>query len=63
MASPAPEQFRPLRRVEYHQLVALGTFEGERIELIDGVLRRMSPIGPPQLAFPDTELAVDDFVR
>jgi GH15 family glucan-1,4-alpha-glucosidase len=29
MASLAPEHFRPLRRVEYDQLVALGTFEGE----------------------------------
>jgi hypothetical protein len=38
MASPAAEQFRPLRRVEYDRFVALGTFEGERIELIGGVL-------------------------
>jgi Uma2 family endonuclease len=47
MVSNAPEQIRPLRRVEYDQLVALGTFAGERIELIDGALRHMSPIGPP----------------
>lgn len=47
MVALAPEHFRPLRRVEYDRLVALGTFEGERIELIDGALRRMSPIGPP----------------
>lgn len=47
MVSTAPEQIRPLRRVEYDRLVALGTFEGERIELIDGALRHMSPIGPP----------------
>ena len=60
MASPAPEQFRPLRRAEYDQLVALGTFEGERIELIDGALRRMSPIGPPHTSTVDylTELLV-----
>jgi Uma2 family endonuclease len=45
MASPAPDHRRPLRRVEYDQLVALGTFERERIELINGELRRMSPIG------------------
>jgi len=53
MASPAPEHFRPLRRVEYDRLVALGTFEGERIELIEGALRRMSPIGPPQASTVD----------
>jgi hypothetical protein len=47
MASPLPQQIRPLRRVEYDRLVALGTFEGERIELMAGELRRMSPIGPP----------------
>ena len=60
MASPAPEQFRPLRRVEYDQLVALGTFDGERIELIDGALRRLSPIGPPHTSTVDalTELLV-----
>lgn len=53
MALPAPELFRPLRRVEYDQLVALGTFQGERIELIGGALRRMSPIGPPHTSTVD----------
>jgi Uma2 family endonuclease len=53
MVSSAPEPFRPLRRVEYDQLVALGTFEGERIELIGGALRRMSPIGPPHTSTVD----------
>jgi Uma2 family endonuclease len=53
MASLAPEHFRPLRRVEYDRLVALGTFEGERIELIAGELRRMSPIGPPHTSTVD----------
>jgi Uma2 family endonuclease len=38
---------RPLRRTEYDKLVALGVFQGERIELLDGRLVRMSPIGPP----------------
>lgn len=52
MASLAPE-FRPLRRVEYDRLVALGTFEGERIELIGGALRRMTPIGPPHTSTVD----------
>ncbi len=38
---------RPLRRVEYDQLVELGAFQDERIELLDGVLVPMSPIGGP----------------
>jgi Uma2 family endonuclease len=46
MVAVAPH-IRPLRRVEYDRLVALGTFDGERVELIAGELRRMSPIGPP----------------
>jgi len=47
MAAAAAEKIRPLRRVEYDKLVALGVFEGERIELIDGALLQMSPIGAP----------------
>ena len=53
MASFASEQVRPLRRVEYDRLVSLGTFDGERIELIAGELRRMSPIGPPHTSTVD----------
>jgi Uma2 family endonuclease len=45
MATSAAEVIRPLRRVEYDQLVALGAFEDERIELLDGELVAMSPIG------------------
>jgi len=45
-ASPA-EVIRPLRRVEYDQLVALGVFQDERVELLDGALYAMSPIGIP----------------
>jgi Uma2 family endonuclease len=60
MAAAAAEKVRPLRRVEYDKLVALGVFEGERIELIDGALLQMSPIGPPHCATVDrlTELFV-----
>jgi len=47
MADPATEVTRPLRRVEYDQLVALGLFENERIELLEGELVVMSPIGAP----------------
>lgn len=50
MAISSVEQFRPLRRVEYDQLIALGAFQDEHIELIDGALVRMSPIGPPHCA-------------
>ena len=44
--SPA-EVIRPLRRNEYDALVALGVFQDERVELLDGALVAMSPVGPP----------------
>jgi Uma2 family endonuclease len=64
MAAAAAEKVRPLRRVEYDKLVALGVFEEERIELIDGALLQMSPIGPPHCEAVDrlTELFVLAFV-
>lgn len=40
-----PERVRPLSRREYDQLVALGVFEDERIELLRGQLVTMSPQG------------------
>jgi Uma2 family endonuclease len=60
MVSPASESIRPLRRLEYDKLVALGVFEGERVELLNGEVRRMSPIGPPHTSTVDrlTELLV-----
>lgn len=39
------EQERPLKRVEYDQLVELGAFREERIELLYGRLIAMSPQG------------------
>ena len=45
MANSATEVTRPLRRVEYDQLVALGVFEHERVELLEGEIVSMSPIG------------------
>jgi Uma2 family endonuclease len=42
----APESTRPLSRREYEALVRLGTFEGERVELLYGTLVTMSPHGP-----------------
>jgi Uma2 family endonuclease len=44
-ASVAP--LRPLKRTEYDQLVDAGVFEGERVELLGGVLVTMSPQGAP----------------
>jgi Uma2 family endonuclease len=38
---------RPLLRREYEQLVELGAFEDERVELLRGVLVEMSPQGEP----------------
>ncbi len=40
------EPTRPLRRVEYEQLVAYGVFEDERVELLEGVIVEMSPQDP-----------------
>lgn len=37
---------RLLTRLEYEQLAAAGAFEDERVELIEGEIWQMSPIGP-----------------
>jgi Uma2 family endonuclease len=42
-----PEHARPIRRHEYDKMVELGIFEGERVELLYGVIVRMSPKGAP----------------
>ncbi len=47
------EVIRPLRRVEYDQLVSLGAFQEERIELLEGELVAMSPSGAPHQATVD----------
>ncbi len=41
---------RLLRRVEYDHLVELGAFERERVELVHGIVVRMTPQGPPHAA-------------
>lgn len=46
LESRAADEIRPLRRVEYERLVELGCFEGERVELLRGMVVRMSPHGP-----------------
>jgi Uma2 family endonuclease len=45
MVVALPPDIRPLRRAEYDKLVELGAFQDERIELLDGALVPMSPIG------------------
>ena len=47
----APERLRPLKRVEYDRLVALGMFEGNRVELIRGSHSIGDIVRPA--AFPD----------
>ena len=50
MVASGTEVLRPLRRVEYDKLVDLGVFDNERVELLDGALVAMSPIGEPHNA-------------
>ncbi|HEY4409700.1 MAG TPA: Uma2 family endonuclease, partial [Acidimicrobiia bacterium] len=45
-ARPDDLDLRPISRAEYDRLVAEGWFEGERIELLEGLLVEMSPEGP-----------------
>lgn len=40
-------EVRPLTRDEYHRLGALGCFDEEKVELLDGVIVKMSPTGQP----------------
>lgn len=42
----APQRIRPLRRLEYERLVALGAFEDDHVELIHGNLVTMAPNDP-----------------
>jgi len=45
-ARPDDLDLRPISRAEYDRLLADGWFEGERIELLEGMLVEMSPEGP-----------------
>ncbi|HET7504556.1 MAG TPA: Uma2 family endonuclease [Kofleriaceae bacterium] len=42
-----PERVRPLKRSEYDRMIELGLFVNERVELIQGVLVKMSPQQAP----------------
>ena len=47
LADIAPERVRPLRRVEYEKMATEGLFEGERVELLEGVIvEDISPQDP-----------------
>ena len=47
MDSPVPHQIRPLKRAECDKLIELGAFQDERIELLEGAMVAMPPIGAP----------------
>lgn len=42
----SPEKPRRITRAEYDRMVEVGLFEGERVELLHGVIIAMSPIEP-----------------
>jgi Uma2 family endonuclease len=44
---PTMDDTRPITRREYEELVELGWFRDEKVELLEGRLVRMSPQGPP----------------
>ncbi|HEY6725406.1 MAG TPA: Uma2 family endonuclease [Polyangiaceae bacterium] len=46
LAEIQPDEPRLIRRSEYERMVDLGLFEDERIELLYGVIVKMSPHGP-----------------
>jgi len=54
------EPIRPLRRSEYDLLAAQGCFEDERVELLFGMVVKMSPIDPAHCESVDR---VADFLR
>jgi Uma2 family endonuclease len=43
LAQLEPERRRPITRVEYHAMGQAGLFENEHVELLDGVIVKMSP--------------------
>ena len=43
----SPERVRPISRLEFNQLAAMGMFEDERVELLRGSIVVMTPIDPP----------------
>jgi len=54
------EPIRPMRRSEYELLAAQGCFEDERVELLFGMVVKMSPIDP---AHSESVVQVADLLR
>jgi Uma2 family endonuclease len=50
LAEIGAEGVRPLKRSEYERLVELGLFQDERVELVRGVILKMSPQNAPHAA-------------
>jgi Uma2 family endonuclease len=46
MLDLAPNELRPILRVEYEELAGSGRFDDERVELLYGAIVRMSPVKP-----------------
>jgi Uma2 family endonuclease len=46
----SPDTARPISRVEYDKMVQIGLFEDEHVELLEGVVVRMSPQGAKHAA-------------
>lgn len=49
IAGVQPEELRRWTRDQYMRLVEVGAFDGERVELLNGVIVRMSPLNPPHI--------------
>lgn len=47
LADLVPDEIRGIRRAEYDRMVDSGALEDERIELLQGIIVRMSPQGSP----------------
>jgi Uma2 family endonuclease len=47
---PRPDQVQPLRVEEYMRLSEAGAFDDEKVELLDGVVVKMTAQGPKHLA-------------
>jgi Uma2 family endonuclease len=58
-ASSILQPIRPLKRVEYDELVKLGFFVNEKVELIYGMVVAMSPIDP---AHTESVRRIDEFL-
>lgn len=59
-ASSILQPIRPLKRVEYDELVKLGFFEREHVELIFGMVVAMSPIDPAHF---ESVRRIDELLR